>query len=97
MNFGHNGAKQLFARHTRAGGVGPEAHKIIKTLCAVKAMVSWHCEKTARICRERTGGAGFLQTNVIGLALFGAHAGSTAEGDNKVLMQKIVKDILADT
>lgn len=27
--------------------------------------------------------------------MFGAHSGATAEGDNKVLMQKVVKDILA--
>ena len=60
-------------------------------------MVTWNCEKVARICRERTGGAGFLATNIIGDTIQGSHAGMTAEGDNKVLMQKIVKDILSDT
>lgn len=29
-------------------------------------------------------------------AIMGAHSGMTAEGDNRVLMQKVVKDILAD-
>jgi len=29
-------------------------------------------------------------------ALLSSHSGMTAEGDNRVLMQKVVKDILAD-
>lgn len=33
---------------------------------------------------------------MIGESLFGAHSGMTAEGDNSVLMQKIVKDIMTD-
>ena len=86
LNFGHNAGKQLFVKHTNEGGNGPEAYKIIKTLCALKAMVTWNCEKVARICRERTGGAGFLATNIIGDTVMGSHAGMTAEGDNKVLM-----------
>jgi acyl-CoA oxidase len=49
-----------------------------------------------RISRERTGGAGFLMVNHK-QTIFSAHSASTAEGDNKVLMQKVVKDILADT
>lgn len=28
--------------------------------------------------------------------MYGAHSGATAEGDNAVLMQKIVKDIMTD-
>lgn len=60
-------------------------------------MVTWHSEKTSRICRERCGGASFLASNVIGMAVMGAHSGMTAEGDNSVLMQKVVKDLLAHT
>jgi len=29
-------------------------------------------------------------------AVEGSHSGMTAEGDNRVLMQKVVKDILTD-
>jgi acyl-CoA oxidase len=60
-------------------------------------MVTWHHEKVARICRERCGGGSFLASNVIGAILAGAHSGMTAEGDNSVLMQKVVKDLLAHT
>lgn len=96
LNFGHNEGKQIFARVNTPAGKGEE-HKIIKTLCVIKAMMTWHQEKTGRICRERLGGAGYLTSNVVSEVLLGSHSGMTAEGDNKVLMQKVVKDILSDT
>jgi len=65
-------------------------------MCAAKTFVSWHLEETARVCRERCGGGSFLSSSVIPEGLFGGHSGMTAEGDNRVLMQKIVKDILSD-
>lgn len=88
LSFGHIEAKKLFANPK-----GRE-HAVIKTCCAVKALVSWNCEKVCRISRERCGGATYLELNVAGPGMFGAHSGATAEGDNKVLMQKVVKDIL---
>jgi len=88
LNCGHNAGKKLFANQK-----GQE-YKIIKTLCAIKAMVTWNTEKTTRICRERIGGGSFLDSSLIGQSIFSAHAGMTAEGDNSVLMQKVVKDIL---
>jgi len=60
-------------------------------------MVSWNAEKVGRICRERCGGGTYLLVNRVGLGIGGAHSGMTAEGDNSVLMQKVVKDILAHT
>ena len=44
--------------------------------------------------RERCGGQGFLAANMFGDAIVGAHAAMTAEGDNRVLMIKVVKDML---
>ena len=32
--------------------------------------------------------------NIIPDGIFGSHSGMTAEGDNKVLMQKVVKDLM---
>ena len=48
------------------------------------------------ICRERTGGASFLLSSVIPESVISSHSGMTAEGDNRVLMQKVVKDIFTD-
>lgn len=90
LNFGHNAAKQLFAKQDG------RRHDVIKTLCVTKACVTWFGEETFRICRERCGGQSYLCAN-LGHAVLGAHSGMTAEGDNRVLMQKVVKDILVHT
>ena len=89
LNCGINAAKRLWANPK-----GRE-HEIIKILCAVKAMSAWHSETVGTVCRERCGGAAYLQYNVIGATVYGSHSGMTAEGDNSVLMQKVVKDILS--
>lgn len=89
LNFGHIAGKQLFANQE-----GRE-HEVIKTMCAIKATIVWNQEKTARVCRERCGGGSFLNNNLISEVLWGSHSGMTAEGDNSVLMQKVVKDIIA--
>lgn len=88
LSFGHIEAKRLFCN--------PEGRKkdIIKTCCIDKALITWNAEKVNQIARERCGGATYLEINQIGPAVFNAHSGITAEGDNKVLMQKVVKDIL---
>jgi len=57
--------------------------------------VTWHAEKTGSVCRERSGGQGYLAANKFEAILGDAHAICTAEGDNRVLMQKIGKDVLA--
>ena len=52
-------------------------------------MVMMH-QETATTCRERCGGQGYLSVNRFGQIIGFAHAGMTAEGDNKVLMQKVI-------
>lgn len=88
LNFGHIVGKKLFANQK-----GQE-HAIIKTLCVIKTFASWHQEKVGRICRERCGGGSYLQAAIIPMGVTDSHSGMTAEGDNSVLMQKVVKDIL---
>ena len=88
--MGFNEAKDFFANPK-----GRE-HDIIKTFCAIKGMVTWNQERVATVCRERCGGGGYNAHSRISEGITGAHSGMTAEGDNRVLMQKIVKDILAD-
>lgn len=92
LNFGHNEAKKLFERNVKAESDDTRA-KIIKTCCVVKTSVTWLQEKAGRICRERCGGASYLIKNRLPDIVMQAHSGMTAEGDNKVLMQKVVKDI----
>lgn len=46
------------------------------------------------MCRERCGGQGFLSANRFGEGIAGMHAGITAEGDNRVIQQKVAKELL---
>ncbi|VVU95366.1 Acyl-CoA oxidase [seawater metagenome] len=68
--------------------------ELIMLCCLIKPLVTWHAENTATICRERCGGQGYLAINRFGEALAGSHAGITAEGDNKVIQQKVTKELL---
>lgn len=49
-------------------------------------------QETASTCRERCGGQGYLSCNRFGQIIGFGHAGVTAEGDNRVLMQKVAKE-----
>ena len=51
--------------------------------CAIKPLCSWNVEDTATTCRERCGGQGYLSVNRFGSLIGFAHAGMTAEGDNR--------------
>jgi acyl-CoA oxidase len=88
LNLGHNAGKQMFANQK-----GRE-FEIIKILCAIKTTITWHNNKLATTCRERCGGGSFLSYNQVSEVVFSSHSGMTAEGDNSVLMQKVVKDII---
>ncbi len=52
-------------------------------------------QETGTTCRERCGGQGYLSVNKFGAIIGFAHAGMTAEGDNRVLMQKVAKEYLS--
>ena len=51
----------------------------------------------ATVARERCGGAGYLVYNKVQEGIYAGHSSATAEGDNRVLMQKVVKDLLANS
>lgn len=72
-------------------------NELVRLCCIVKPLITWHAENTATVCRERCGGQGFLSANRFGEAIFGAHAGITAEGDNRVIQQKVTKELLTTT
>ena len=90
INLGYNAAKDLFANPK-----GRE-NEIIRVCCAVKGLATWNLERVSTVTRERCGGGGYTAHARIAEGIAGSHSGMTAEGDNRVLMQKIVKDILSD-
>jgi acyl-CoA oxidase len=90
LNLMHNLTKRVFSNQ-----VGHE-HEVLTLCCIDKCMVSWNLEKVTAVCRERCGGQGYLANNRFGEYLALSHASMTAEGDNRVLMLKIVKDMLTN-
>lgn len=73
------------------------AREVVILCCTIKPMCGWNLERTASTCRERCGGQGYLSCNRFGSLIGFAHAGITAEGDNRVLFQKAAKELIAST
>ena len=86
-----NHTKDLFAAIDKEGS---DPMEVLLLCCVMKTQISWHAENTATTSRERCGGQGFLAVNRLGEGIVGGHAGITAEGDNRVLMQKIAKELV---
>jgi acyl-CoA oxidase len=95
LNYSYNTAlnytKDQYAQNAQTK---EEQLELLLLCCVMKTQISWHSEHTATTCRERCGGQGFLAVNRFGEGIVGGHAGITAEGDNRVLMQKIAKELL---
>ncbi|GMH40366.1 hypothetical protein BSKO_08270 [Bryopsis sp. KO-2023] len=70
------------------------AKEVVVLCCAIKPLVTWNSERVGTTSRERCGGQGYLSCNRFGHTIVFAHAGMTAEGDNRVLMQKVAKELL---
>jgi acyl-CoA oxidase len=90
LNFGLNYVKARYTNQTAA-----DAAEVVILCCAFKPMISFLNERVGTTCRERCGGAGFLSSNRLGQIMNFSHAGMTAEGDNRVLFQKVTKETLA--
>jgi acyl-CoA oxidase len=69
---------------------------VLMLCCIDKTLNGWNTERVASICRERCGGQGYLSVNKFGDFLSLAHSALTAEGDNRVLMVKICKDMITN-
>lgn len=63
--------------------------EVVVLCCAIKPLCAWNAEDVGTTCRERCGGQGYQSCNRFGMVIGFAHAGMTAEGDNRVLMQKV--------
>ncbi len=92
-NFALNYVQEKYAQQTENQAKAQHT-EVVMLCCAIKPLITWHCERVANICRERCGGQGFLAANRFGEAIVGAHAGITAEGDNRVIQQKVAKELL---
>ncbi len=90
LNINHNRIKRNYANPK-----GIE-HEILMQCCIDKCLVVWNHDRVSTVCRERTGGQGYLACNRFGEYINLAHAGMTAEGDNRVLMIKIFKDYMTN-
>jgi acyl-CoA oxidase len=90
INVNHNRIKQIFANPA-----GLE-HELLMMCCIDKCLVVWNHDRVVNVCRERCGGQGYLANNRFGEYIAIAHASMTAEGDNRVLMIKIVKDLMSN-
>lgn len=71
-------------------------NELLSICCVVKTMMGWNCERVVSVCRERCGGMGYLAVNKFAAYLACAHASITAEGDNRVLMVKVCKDMITN-
>lgn len=91
LNIAHNYVKDRYAKN-----IGPDdPEEVLMLCCTIKPLISWHTERVGTVCRERCGGQGYLSANKLASIIEFAHAGMTAEGDNRVLMQKVSKELLA--
>jgi len=84
-----------WARDVFANPKGYE-NELLSICCITKTMFGWTAERVATTCRERCGGMGYLANSKFADYLACAHSGLTAEGDNRVLMVKIVKDMMTN-
>jgi acyl-CoA oxidase len=91
LNVALNYVKDCYAG---VGAAPVDAEEIVVLCCVIKPLISWHTQETGTVCRERCGGQGFLSANRLGQIIGFSHAGITAEGDNRVLMQKVAKELL---
>jgi len=90
LNFALNYVKDRYA-----GVVGPANQgELVILCCVIKPLITWSTENIATVCRERCGGQGYLSANRFGQMIAFSHAGMTAEGDDRVLMQKVAKELL---
>eukprot|EP00485_Elphidium_margaritaceum_P007364 CAMPEP_0202687112 /NCGR_PEP_ID=MMETSP1385-20130828/2814_1 /ASSEMBLY_ACC=CAM_ASM_000861 /TAXON_ID=933848 /ORGANISM="Elphidium margaritaceum" /LENGTH=676 /DNA_ID=CAMNT_0049341837 /DNA_START=32 /DNA_END=2062 /DNA_ORIENTATION=+ len=96
LNLGLNYVKDRYRASTTGGGDDKDdAHEVLILCCAIKPTIAWHSNAVGNICRERCGGQGYLSINRLAECIGFAHAGMTAEGDNRVLYQKVCKEVLA--
>ncbi|MFC9798091.1 acyl-CoA dehydrogenase [Streptomyces bacillaris] len=76
----------------RATGEEREAYERLTAIS--KAWITWRARAVMTECRERCGAQGLVQENGIALQLASVEGAITAEGDNKVIMEKAGGEML---
>jgi len=100
LNLAHNAIKNIWSN---ASGFASQPNNasyskdIVILCCMIKPLCTWNSLQVINICRERCGGQGYLSCNRFGQLLGFAHASVTAEGDNRVLMQKVTKEYMSSS
>lgn len=58
--------------------------------CVIKVLIGWYVGEVVFVCWERCGGQGYFFCNKFGLVIGYVYVVMIVEGDNFVLMQKVV-------
>ena len=82
------GASHVTSSLTRLGPAAGSYLSHVMPTFSVMTFEYGSVQETGTTCRERCGGQGYLSVNRFGHIIGFSHAGMTAEGDNRVLMQK---------
>jgi len=93
LGLGLNYVKDRYAKVIP--NIPRDDHEVLILCCAIKPTISWHSNVVGNVCRERCGGQGYLMINRLSECIGFANAGMTAEGDNRVLYQKVAKELLS--
>lgn len=94
LQFGLNKIKDFY-HEFYVNGRG-DHNELVRLCCVIKPLVTWNLAEVGGVTRERCGGQGYLSVNILGDLIGFAHAGITAEGDNRVLIQKVAKELTTD-
>ncbi|MFI1932870.1 acyl-CoA dehydrogenase [Streptomyces sp. NPDC020330] len=84
--------RQVVRQWDRATGEEREAYERLTAIS--KAWITWRARAVMTECRERCGAQGLIQANGIALQLASVEGAITAEGDNKVIMEKAGGEML---
>lgn len=93
LNLGLNYVKDRYSNVVP--NIKKDDEEVLILCCAIKPTISWHSNAVGNVARERCGGQGYLSINRLSECIMFAHAGMTAEGDNRVLYQKVTKELLS--
>lgn len=71
-----------------------ESRELESRAAGIKALATWHADRTIQECREACGGAGYLSENQLPRWKADIDVFTTFEGDNTVMLQLVAKGLL---